>query len=413
MASARRAEVLASRLARAGGNVALLPGGWPEARAGAAVVVGSRKAVWAPCPGLTSIVVLDGHEESLVQEQTPTWSAVHVAVERARRCDARCVIASPCPTPEIAALGTVVTVDRAEERAGWAMVEVVDRRTDDPRLGLYSERLVQVIRSEARALLVLNRTGRARLLSCTSCGELIRCERCQGVMAEGGDGLICWRCHTSRPRMCSMCDSTRLSTLRVGVTRAREELEALAGRPVAEVSAATRDLPDAELVIGTEAALHRYGPGDGYRTVAFVDFDQELLAPRVKAPEEALALLALASRLVRGRQGRTIVQTRLPTHPVLRSAVMADPSLLLADELELRRSLDLPPFSAVALVSGEDAGSFVEEVRRSAAGKARVSGPDRGTWMVKSADPPTLADALAVVPRSGRKVRVAVDPARF
>ena len=148
VASLQRAQALAARLIRRGGDVALLPEGWAQARAGAGVVVGGRGAVWAPCPGLASIVVIDGHDEALWQEQAPTWSAVTVAVERARRAGAPCLILTPCPTPELAFLGESARVDRASERAGWAAVEVVDRRQDDPRLGLYSERLARVLRSD-------------------------------------------------------------------------------------------------------------------------------------------------------------------------------------------------------------------------------------------------------------------------
>ena len=79
----------------------------------------------------------------------------------------------------------------------------------------------------------------------------------------------------------------------------REELESLAGRPVGEVTAETTTLPDAPILVGTEAVLHRVGAVDG---VAFLDFDQELLAPRYRAGEEALVLLARASRLVGGRE---------------------------------------------------------------------------------------------------------------
>jgi len=85
------------------------------------------------------------------------------------------------------------------------------------------------------------------------------------------------------------------------VSRVREELEALTGRPVGEVTAETGPLPSAAVLVGTEAVLHRVGPVDG---VAFLDFDQELLAPRFRAAEEALALLARASRLVGGRRRR-------------------------------------------------------------------------------------------------------------
>ena len=118
--------------------------------------------------------------------------------------------------------------------------------------------------------------------------------------------LTCRRCATERPEVCLACGATRLSVLRAGVTRAREELEALAGRPVVEVTAATGELPPGPLapgtvVVGTEAALHRAGRADA---VAFLDFDQSLTAPRYRAAEQAMALLVLAARLVGGRPRR-------------------------------------------------------------------------------------------------------------
>src|SRR5438034_1556946 len=80
-----------------------------------------------------------------------------------------------------------------------------------------------------------------------------------------------------------------------------EELEALALRPVIEVTAdgvLPGDLAADAVVVGTEAVLHRVPRAD---VVAFLDFDQELLAPRYRAGEEAVALLARAGRVVGGR----------------------------------------------------------------------------------------------------------------
>ena len=222
---------------------------------------------------------------------------------------------------ELLAAAPVRLIDRRRERLGWAPLEVVDRRLDDPRLGLYSERLVALIRTRRRVVCVLNRTGRARLLVCAVVrrGGPLRAVRGRpGPNPPGPDrrtgSAACPRCGLGRPHVCAGCGSSRLRLLRVGVTRAREELEALAGRPVGEVTAATGRLPEADVLVGTEAVLHRLSPRDGIDAVAFVELDQELLAPRVSAGEESLALLAHASRLVGGRSGRVLVQTRLPDH---------------------------------------------------------------------------------------------------
>ena len=57
--------------------------------------------------------------------------------------------------------------------------------------------------------------------------------------------------------------------------------------------------PSARVVVGTEAALHRVRDADA---VVFLEFDSELLAPRFRAAEQALALLARAARLVSRRR---------------------------------------------------------------------------------------------------------------
>jgi primosomal protein N' (replication factor Y) len=365
-------------------------------------------------------VVIDGHDEGLGQEQAPTWNAVTVVAERARRAGVPCVIVSACPTPELLAGAVLLTVDRSAERRGWAAVEVIDRRGDDPRLGLYSERLVRLIRDERRVVCVLNRTGRSRLLACGACGELVSCELCGGALATDMDptdvaapGLRCSRCDHRRPSVCAVCNSTRLKVLRLGVSRAREDLETLAGRPVGEVTASTPALPDTDLLVGTEAVLHRLGPADEIGAVVFVDFDQELLASRVRAADEALGLLAHASRLVRGRTGQVAVQTRLPDHPVLRAAVMADPDVLSSDQMEVRRALSLPPFAAVAVISGEGSAAYAEGLRGLEGSPVTLLGPDRDRWLVKAPDIESLAGALAAVARPAGRLRVAVDPARL
>jgi primosomal protein N' len=144
--------------------------------------------------------------------------------------------------------------------------------------------------------------------------------------------------------------------------------------------------------------------------VVFVDFDQELLAARMRAGDEALGLLVLASRLVGGRAGRVLVQTRVPEHPAVRSALLADPAILLESEIAARRELSLPPFAAVAVVSGEGATEYVNGL---AGAPVEVLGPSGGEWMVKAQDQAALSDVLTSRRRPGGRLRIAVDPARM
>jgi len=215
-----------------------------------------------------------------------------------------------------------------------------------------------------------------------------------------------------------------MKALRLGVTRVREELEALAGVEVAEVWGSAADDGEAErvrrarVVVGTEAALHRVPDATA---VAFLEFDSELLAPRFRAAEQALALLARAARLVSGTEGggagdrapgRVVVQTRQPRDPVLIAAVSADPGVLAAAEAEVRRALTLPPFSALAVVSGAAAEIYGGALRDRAPDDVEVRGPVDGAWSVRAPDHTVLCDLLATVPRPAGRLRVEVDPVR-
>lgn len=377
------AERLGARLRARGVDVA---SSWEESAAGWPVTVGSRAAAFAPLPSLAAAVVLDAHDYA------ERYDAVEVAVERCVRAGAACTLVSPCPTAvQRVTHGPVLAQERSVERAGWPPLTVVDRRRSDPRTGLFSEELVALARSVTRLVCVLQRTGRARLLTCVACGSLARCEVCGRPLSHDGTQLACPGCGATRPPVCDRCGATRLKVLRQGVSRAREELSALLGVPVGEVAGPVRgELPKTAVLVGTEAVLHRVRHADA---VAFLDFDQHLLAPRFSAGEEALALLVRAARLVAGR-GRVLVQTRLPDHGVLRAALAGDPSLF--TELHVRSELRLPPYSALATVRSP---------ARPEVSGAEVSALDAGRWLVRAPDHVALCDALVAL---GGGVRV--DP---
>jgi primosomal protein N' (replication factor Y) len=219
----------------------------------------------------------------------------------------------------------------------------------------------------------------------------------------------------------------------------REELSALAGEPVAEVTAATAEPPpdqasapddppplgDARVVVGTEAVLHRSLTPD---VVAFLDLDADLLAPRYRAAEQVLGQLGRAARLLGGRArgGRLLLQTRQPGHDVVEAVFHADPGRWAKAEAARRRELSLPPFAALAHVSGAGAATFVESlasgdprggvaVPNGPPDRVTVLGPVAGRYLVRARDAEALADALAdaraAVPAGSDPARVEVDPA--
>lgn len=422
---------LVGRLRRSGVPVAVAPRDWARASAGG-VVVGARAGAWAPVRDLRAVLVLDEHDDAYREERSPTWNARDVAIERARRAGVPCVLVSANPSVEsleVAGAARVSVPSRSVERIGWPVVDLVDRRTDDAaRSGLFSPLLVPVLRGDDGdpVVCVLNRKGRSRLLACDACGVLARCEIHDAALVEdrlaGPDEMPGLRCPVDgeeRPVVCHACGGTRMRNLRAGVNRVREELEALAGRPVMEVTAETDpsalDGAHAGLFVGTEAVLHRIGRRAA--RVVFLDFDQELLVPRMRAADQAMALLVRAAHLLgpRSTGGRLIIQTRQPDHEVLQAVLHADPGRLAVAERERRNILGLPPFGALARISGVVAPAFMERLAvaegRTAPG-IEVMGPRDDAWLVRAPDPAVLSDLLWSVERPPGRLRIEIDPAR-
>ena len=408
-ADVRRARHLAVALRRAGIAVALAPDDWAVA-AGGATVVGTRSAAWMPMPDLAAVVVIDEHDERLKEERTPAWHARDVVLERARRAGVPTVLTSPVPSLEALRAGPLLRRERSVERNDWPIVDVLDRRLDDPaKAGLFAERLVSYLPPDKRIVCVLNRTGRARLLACGSCGELVRNEDGSSIMRLDDDELVSIDGSERRPIVCIHCGSTRLKTLRIGVERAAEELAALIGEPVDEVTATSERDPTSRVVIGTEAVLHRTIESD---VVVFLDFDQELLAVRQRAAEQAMAILAHAARLTGGRHtgGRIIVQTRQPDHDVIAAARKGDPAVVAIAERDRRKALLLPPYGAQVALSGAGAAEMVESFGDVEG--VQVRGPVDERWLIRAEHHAPVLDRLAELPRPAARVRIEVDPLR-
>ncbi len=433
------AERLTSRLLRRGCPAT---GAWDAARAGWPVVVGSRGGAWAPVPRLAAAVVLDAHDASYREESAPTYSAVDVLFERARRQAAPCLLVSPVPPVALAADDEMETLapPGVEERAGWSTLERVDRRGADPRTGMFSEEFVRLARAvlddpatagRGPLVCVYNRTGGARVLACRHCGELARCTRCGAAASRPREEevLRCLRCGDTRPVVCAACGRLRMKTLRAGVSRLREELAALLGVEVGEVAgpragSAEPVLPAAPVLVGTEAVLHRVRHA---AAVVFLDIDLHLLATRLTAIEDTLALLVRAARLVGARGtgppwARVQAQTRVPDHALLVAVSKGEPQPVLDEEAAVRRLSALPPFAALAVVSGVLAPDYALALSQQAAtatatatgaeaGAVTVSPLDEGRILLRAATHGPLCDLLARVPRPpGRGLRVEVDP---
>ena len=443
-----RARLMAASLREYGLSVAVMPGDWAVAAGGVDVVIGARSAIWSSVPLLKSIIVIDEHDDALQEERSPSWHARDIAIERAKQLGIACVLVSPVPS--LRALhgvsGLVASLDSATESSHWPQIRVVDRRLDERwSSSMLSSDLIEQLRDHSRRIVcVLNVKGRARLLACGGCRELVRCDVCEAAMTmSASKQLDCPRCAKSRPAVCVKCGSGKLAVIKAGVSQLREELAAAAGRRIDEVveisggDSADKSGKDKDsegidqtkmLFVGTEAALHRVRDVD---TVVFLDIDQEISAPRYRAAEITLSLVVHAARLVaRSKRVHTIVsgqsetsgglvliQSMLADHALLRGLVSHDLDEFVHGEMSRRKLMQLPPYGALAQVSGTGVDQVADILRSNVL--LQVSTTNKESVLVKSNDWEELAnsisDALVSASTRGKKTlrtKTQIDPPR-
>ena len=105
------------------------------------------------------------------------------------------------------------------------------------------------------------------------------------------------------------------------------------------------------------------------------------------------------------------MQTFTPDHPVLLAAVRADPGRIVADERASREMLGLPPYGALAEMSGTGVDEFVASLP--SVDGVVVAADGDGGWIARAGDWMQLGEMLSAGTRpAGSRLRIAVDPPR-
>lgn len=389
------------------------------------VVVGSRAAVFAPVPNchLGAIVVVGEHDDALTETRSPTFSAVEVAAERARRAQVELVLTSTFMS---------VRARRIAQRSGssthlegsprWPRFAALDQRSHDPARGMYSEELVQLLRADGQVLVVLDRLGGFRVVFCKACDEPVRCEVCGSGMETlskpqtthdpATKVFRCRNCLSETPQFCRSCGGLRFARRSPGVTQVATDLADILREPVESFVAGQAQAVSSRVVVGTSGVLEGAGRVD---RVLYIDPDATLLSGRVHAAEILLRSVSLAARLLAprgsGRAGTVVFNTRLPQHPLLMALVSNQPEQIeafMADEALLRQSLELPPFVASAFVSGPNIEQVLEQLEVLPT-PIRYA-PQHGGCVVMAESSELLNGALREAGLPARGMKVETDP---
>ena len=384
------------------------------------VIIGTRSAVFAPCPNLGLIVVDEEQEPSYKNQQSPRFHTRDVAIKRAQMLNIPVLLGSATPSLETwhncQRFPHFQRIDLPSRIAGLPMpaVEFVDMRIEQKeRKGIHmmsrqmESVLAQTLENKQQAVILLNRRGYASYLVCSVCKTPIVCPNCRANMVfhSTTDKAACHFCSAKMivPKRCSnpACPGS-LIRFGMGTQRVEEELQAKfpnirVARADSDTMTHARDYEklvsdfqqrNIDVLLGTQMIAK----GLDFPFVSFVgvvNADTSMSVPDFRAAERTFQMITqVAGRAARAQAGgQVIVQSLLGESPALQFAAQHDYSSFAAHELAIRQRLGWPPFARLARVivshhsaqqSREIAKQLTETIRQflSTQGlKADVLGP--------------------------------------
>ncbi len=354
---------------------------WNRIRNGeAGVIVGTRSAVFAPCPRLGLIILDEEQEHSYKSENAPRYSAKEVALWRGIRNKALVLFGSATPSIETmycAKIGTyqLYTLNKRYNGRDLPLVEIVDmhRELESGNDTSISDSLHcamgSTIENGKQTILFLNRRGNSRALVCVDCRQTPNCPRCDERLTyhSANNRMMCHYCGYSQevPRKCPHCGGT-LKPVGTGTQKVQQEISSLF--PDADVARMDMDTVSAlnphdkilqrfqdeqiPVLLGTQMVAK----GLNLPNVALVgvlDADIGLYSGSYLAGETTFNMLTqVVGRAGRGEtSGRAIIQTMTPEHKVITLAARQDYGAFYETEIALRQHLLHPPFGDLVVIT--------------------------------------------------------------
>ena len=347
------------------------------------IVVGARSAIFLPFGDLGLVVLDESHEPSLKQHNpAPRYHGRDAAIMLAHRHGAKVLLGSATPSLESFSntqqkkFGLV----SLNQRYGGVLpphIELVDL-SEQYRKKLmkhhFSAPLIQAIeqvlsRGE-QVVLFQNRRGFSALIECLTCGHVPQCPDCDVSLTYHSHQELL-RCHycgheQGVPHNCVTCGGHELDRIGLGTQQIEQTLTALF--PEARLARMDQDTTkgkyaftrliermnqgEIDILVGTQM-LAKGLDFDRVSLVGILNADQLMNFPDFRAQERAFQLMSQVSGRAgrRGVQGRVLIQTYSPDHPLLRQVVNGDYTTMYQQQNEQRRQFQYPPYCKLIRVT--------------------------------------------------------------
>jgi primosomal protein N' (replication factor Y) len=400
-------------------------------------IVGVRSSVFLPFDNLGLIIVDEEHDSSYKQQEpAPRYNARDVAIMMGIFHHAKVLLGSATPSVESyfhahqQKYGLVTLLKRYGESKlpQIVLADMSRERKNKTVKGEFSSLLLRNI-SEAlskkeQVIIFQNRRGYSPMLNCEDCGWVQKCVNCAVSLTyhQYRHALVCHYCgyKESMPHHCPICTSTRLKTLGYGTEKLEEELNL----HLPEATVQRMDLDTTRSKTGYETIIEQFEKGEtdilvGTQMVTKgLDFDRVSLVgvfnadrmmhfPDFRSDERAYQLITQVSGRAgrREKQGKVIIQTSNPEHPVLNFILNNRYVEFFEKEIAERHIHGYPPFTRLIEVTIKhtdkktcrDAAQQLTEALRLQLEGIKILGP--GEPMISKIRNQFLMSILIKIPR--------------
>lgn len=343
------------------------------------IVLGARSSLFLPYQDLGLIICDEEHDSSYKQQDpAPRYHGRDAAIYMASLTGAKVLLgsATPCLETYHNAKTDKYGLAGLKERFGEVKlpaIAFIDNRTIAKKPGekvMLSPQLLDEIKASVakgkQVILFQNRRGYSPYQLCTVCGWIAECRNCDVSLTyhKQSNKLKCHYCGNIYPPVttCQACGSDKLVQRSFGTERIEEVLEAeLQGPKVSRMdfdSVKNKNAHDVliqqfeqkkiDVLVGTQMVVKGLD-FDNVDLVGILDADGLLHFADFRVHERAFQLMEQVSGRAGRRegQGKVLIQTMNPTHPVLLHVARHDYTGMYAEEIEKRKQFFYPPFSRI------------------------------------------------------------------
>jgi primosomal protein N' (replication factor Y) (superfamily II helicase) len=415
---------------------------WNKVKSGELkAVLGARSSLFLPFHDLGFIICDEEHDSSYKQQDpAPRYNGRDAAIFLASLTGAKVLLGTATPSFETyynakaGKYGLVEILERFRD-VKLPSIEMIDTRNIPKKAGekvMLSAPLLEAIKttiSEGKQVILFqNRRGYSPYQLCAVCGWIAECKQCDVSLTyhKFSNKLKCHYCGTIYPALhtCMACGSDKLvqrnfgtekleeviDTMLPEVRTGRMDFDAVRNKNAHEVLIQQFEQRKLDVLVGTQMVVKGLD-FENVELVGIPDADGLLHFADFRVHERAFQLMEQVSGRAgrKDKQGRVLIQTSTPNHPLLLHVARHDYTGMYLEEIEKRKQFFYPPFSRIIDIHFRHKNRDI--VNEAALVFAKSLETPYGKYMVGPAEPVInrirnlfLVDLLLKLPRDAKLI---------